>query len=41
VFENEKYSRSVAIDDKSNTYFVSVVDGKIDEKVLRASEIIK
>ena len=41
VFENEKYIRSVAIDDKSNTYFVSVVDGRIDEKVLPVVEIIK
>ncbi|HWZ16690.1 MAG TPA: peptidase E [Mucilaginibacter sp.] len=41
VFENEKYIRSVAIDDKSNTYYVSVIDGKIDEKVLPVVEIIK
>ena len=41
VFENEKYVRSVAIDDKSNTYYVSVIDGKIDEKLLPVTEIIK
>jgi dipeptidase E len=41
VFENEKYVRSVAVDDKSNTYYVSVIDGKVDEKLLPVSEIIK
>jgi peptidase E len=41
VFENEKYTRSVAVDDKSNTYYVSVVDGKVDEKLLPISAIIK
>jgi peptidase E len=41
VFENEKYVRSVAADDKSNTYYVSVVDGKIDEKLLPVTEILK
>jgi dipeptidase E len=41
VFENEKYIRSVAVDDKSNTYYVSVVDGKVDEKLLPVGEVIK
>ena len=41
VFENEKYIRSVAVDDKSNTYYVSVIDGKIDEKLLTVTEILK
>jgi dipeptidase E len=41
VFENEKYIRSVAADDKSNTYYVSVIDGKIDEKLLPVAEILK
>ena len=41
VFENEKYVRSVAADDKSNTYYVSVIDGKIDEKLLPVGEILK
>jgi len=41
VFENEKYIKSVAVDDKSNTYYVSVVDGKIDEKLLPVREILK
>lgn len=41
VFENEKYVKSVAIDDKSNAYYVSVVNSVIDEKLLPVSEIIK
>ncbi|MDB5140268.1 MAG: Peptidase [Mucilaginibacter sp.] len=41
VFENEKYIKSVAIDDKSNTYFVSVKDGKVDEQLLPVGQIIK
>jgi dipeptidase E len=31
----------VAIDDKSNTYYVSVTNGKIDEKLLPVAEILK
>jgi len=41
VFENEKYVRTVAIDDKNNAYYVSVVNGAIDEKLLPVTEIIK
>ncbi len=41
VFENEKYIKSVACDDKSNTYYVSVIDGKVDEKQLPVTEILK
>jgi dipeptidase E len=41
VFENEKYVRSVAVDDKNQTYYVSVIDGKVDEKLLPVGEIIK
>lgn len=41
VFENEKYTRSVAINDKNHTYYVSVVDGKVDEKELPVTEILK
>ncbi|HEY2582097.1 MAG TPA: peptidase E [Mucilaginibacter sp.] len=41
VFENEKYARTVAINDKNNAYYVSVVDGVIDEKLLKVAEIIK
>jgi dipeptidase E len=41
VFENEKYIRSVAIDEKSNTYYVSVINGAIDEKLLPVTEILK
>jgi len=41
VFENEKYIKSVALDDKNNTYYVSVINGTIDEKLLPVTEIIK
>ena len=41
VFENEQFIRTVAIDDKSHAYYVSIVDGKIDEKLLPVAEIIK
>jgi dipeptidase E len=41
VFENEKYVKSVAINDKSNTYYVSVINGQIDEKLLPVAEILK
>lgn len=41
VFENEKYVRTVAMDDKSNAYYVSVINGVIDEKLLPVTEIIK
>ncbi|MDB4903155.1 MAG: Peptidase [Mucilaginibacter sp.] len=41
VFENEKYVRSVAINNKNNTYYISVIDGEIDESLLPLAEIIK
>jgi dipeptidase E len=41
VFENEKYVKCVAVDAKNNAYYVSIVDGKIDEKLLPVAEIIK
>jgi dipeptidase E len=41
VFENEQYVRTVAIDDKSNAYYVSVVNGQIDEKLLPVTQIIR
>jgi dipeptidase E len=41
LFENEKYVRSVSVDDKNNTYYVSLVNGQIDEKLLPVSEILK
>jgi len=41
VFENERYVKTVAIDDKSNAYYVSVVNGMINEKLLPVTEIIK
>jgi peptidase E len=40
LFQNEKLIRSVAIDDSSRTYFVSVADGKIKEDILPV-EMIK
>jgi len=41
VFENEKYIRTVAIDDNSNAYYVSVINGQVDEKLLPVTEILK
>ena len=41
LFENEKYVRSVSVDDQNNTYYVSVIDGKIDEKLLPLAELLK
>lgn len=41
VFENEKYIRTVAMDDKSNAYYVSVLNGQIDEKLLPVTELLK
>lgn len=39
LFENEKLIKSVAIDDNSHTYFLSVLDGKIREDVLPVETI--
>lgn len=39
LFLNEKYSKSLALDSFSHTYFLSVKDGKIDEQQFEA-EII-
>jgi peptidase E len=39
LFQNEKLIKSVAIDDDSHTYFLSVVDGKIKEDVLPVERI--
>jgi peptidase E len=41
VFENEQYIRTVAIDEQSHAYYVSIVDGSINEKRLSVDEIIK
>jgi len=41
VFENEQYIRTVAIDEQSHAYYVSIVDGSINEKRLPVDEIIK
>jgi dipeptidase E len=41
VFENEKYIRTVAVNDKNNTYYISVINGKVDEKLLPVVEMIK
>ncbi len=39
-FENEKFVKSVALNDKSKSYYVSIIDGKINEKIL-PTEILK
>ncbi len=39
LFQNEKMIRSVAIDEDSHTYFISVADGKIKEDVLPVETI--
>ncbi len=41
VFQNEQYVKSVSMDEKNSTWYVSVIDGKIDEKLLPVTEIIK
>lgn len=41
VFENEKYVRSVACDEKSYAYFVSLTNGKADEKQLPVTQLLK
>jgi dipeptidase E len=41
IFEDEKYIKSVAIDSKNNTYYVSVINGQVDEKLLPVAEILK
>ena len=41
LFENEKYIKSVATNDTNNTWYISVINGKIDEKLLPVGEIIK
>jgi len=41
VFENEQYAKTVAVNDKNNAYYVSVVDGVIDERLLTTERIIK
>ena len=35
LFVNEKYSKSIALDKNSHTYFISVKDGKINEELLQ------
>jgi len=40
LFENEKYIKSVSLNSNNNTYYLSVVDGKIKEQLLPV-EIIK
>lgn len=39
LFLDEKYSRSMALDQESHTYYLSVKDGKIEEETLSASII--
>ncbi|MDB5115845.1 MAG: Peptidase [Mucilaginibacter sp.] len=41
LFENEKYVKSVSLDTLNHTYFLSVVNGKINEKLLPVTEIVK
>jgi dipeptidase E len=41
LFQNEKYVKSVAVDTLNKTYWVSVENGQITEKVLPVTEIIK
>jgi dipeptidase E len=41
LFRNEKYVKSVAVDTLNHTWFVSVQNGKIVEKPLPVTEIIK
>lgn len=41
LFQNEKYVRSVSIDKSFNTYWVYVENGKIVEKLLPVTEVIK
>jgi len=40
LFEDEKYIKSVSLNGNNNSYYLSVIDGKIDEKLL-PSEIVK
>jgi len=41
LFQNEKYVKSVSLDTLNHTYFLSVVNGKLSEKLLPVTEIIK
>lgn len=41
LFENGKYVKSVSLDTLNHTYFLSVVNGKLSEKLLPVTEIIK
>jgi peptidase E len=41
LFENEKYVKSVSLDTLNHTYFLSLVNGKLSEKLLPVTEIIK
>ncbi len=41
LFQNEKYIKSVAVDTLNKTWFLSVENGKIVEKLLPVTEIIK
>ena len=41
VFENERYLKTVALNDTNNAWYITVINGKIDEKLLPVTEIIK
>lgn len=39
LFQNEKYSKSVSLDNQSHTYYLDVKNGQIEEKMLSATHI--
>ncbi len=41
LFINEKFNRSVSVGKNNNAWFLSVVDGKLIEKLLTTDEILK
>ncbi len=41
LFVNEKFSRSVSVSINNNAWFISVVEGKLSEKLLAIDEILK
>ncbi len=41
LFVNEKFDRSVSVGKNNNAWFISVVEGKLNEKLLMNDEILK
>ena len=41
LFINEKFNRSVSVGNNNNAWFLSVVEGKLSEKLLTTDEILK